>query len=264
MVRRNKASQDWSVHLHIASQLPESYNIGMKRILLIAVFLISVGISLALHCPDCGAKNHAKFRYCYNCGESLSDVKQWKDDSSTTKTTPTYRFSDSELEKVTRSKKKESKTPTFVFKGGNEQQDAQAALNSLGEGDPMQKLGMIRSMLQGGGAQSLMQFQNKSISQSDFSQLQSNPQVQQLMQQMKSPQFQQSLMQTLRQLQPANQGQQQQYQQQLNQIQGLFQMLNTQSGGSGIQGLESLKGLGGLRGLKSLGNQKDLQDLINF
>ena len=88
----------------------------------------------------------------------------------------------------------------------------------------------IQQFIQGNTAQSLLKYQNQNINQGQFSALQSDPQVQQLVNQMKSRQFQGQLMRGLRDMQKNLKGSQgTKMQGQMQQLQGLFELLNQQA-----------------------------------
>ena len=87
----------------------------------------------------------------------------------------------------------------------------------------------IQQFIQGNTAQSLLKYQNQNIDQSQFSALQTDPQVQQLVNQMKSRQLGQ-LMKGLRDVQKNLRGSQgSKMKGQMQQLQGLFELLNQQS-----------------------------------
>ena len=191
----------------------------------IVLFLLSCVSVFALYCPNCGTNNKAHWRHCVGCGESLEEArkllnsknKQRQDAKKREIKTLYFRGDKNKKAKIHRG------TPGLTASKTKKNNDANSRFKGM---TPQQ----IQQFIQGNTAQHLLKFQNKSISEGQLSAFQSDPQVQQLVNQMKSRQFQGQLMQGLRDMQKNLKGSQgQKMHGQMQQLQGLFELLNQQS-----------------------------------
>ena len=199
------------------------------------LFLVSTVSVFALYCPNCGTHNKAHWRHCVGCGDSLEEARRLLNSKkgpnrTTTNQNGSFKSSDeggvrtlyfngntNNNAKIHRgtpglkmSKSKKNSYSTSSFRGMTPQQ--------------------IQQFIQGNTAQSLLKYQNQNINQGQFSALQSDPQVQQLVNQMKSRQFQGQLMRGLRDMQKNLKGSQgTKMRGQMQQLQGLFELLNHQA-----------------------------------
>ena len=189
------------------------------------LFLLSCVSVFALYCPNCGTHNKVHWRHCVGCGESLEEARkllnsrnqQPKDVKNREIKTLYLRGDKTEKAKIYRG------TPGLKASKSKKNRDSASRYKGM---TPQQ----IQQLIQGNTAQHLLKFQNQSISEGQLSAFQSNPQIQQLVNQMKSRQFQGQLMQGLREMQKNIKGSQgQKMQGQLQQLQGLFELLNQQS-----------------------------------
>ena len=201
----------------------------------ILLFLVSCVSVFALYCPNCGTNNKAHWRHCVGCGDSLEEARKLlnsKKGPNRDTTNKDGKFRSTE----------ENGVRTLYF-NGNKNNNAKIYRGTPGLKMSKSKKGLnsasnfkgmtpqqIQQFIQGNTAQSLLKYQNQNISQGQFSALQSDPQVQQLMNQMKSRQFQGQLMRGLRDMQKNMKGSQgTKMQGQMQQLQGLFELLNQQS-----------------------------------
>jgi hypothetical protein len=221
-----------------------------------------------LFCPFCGQPNHKAFAHCHACGESLkglaaqrrrrrntvqkprsapkqgeaeSTVKTYRYLGSPSPPEPEISSSDQKRFRLRPvSKSSTSKQPAAPFAASSpvtaakylEQLSSRKGQPAAIANDPKSIMGFLNGLLNGGGAMKVMGFQNMQINSNQLGQLQQNPDVQKLMNQMKSQPFQQQLINNLQLLKPNKPEDREAYQGQVNQIKSLLEMLNIQSQGS--------------------------------
>jgi len=199
------------------------------------LFLFTSVSAFALYCPNCGTNNKAHWRHCVGCGESLEEARKLlnskKDpNNSTTNRNQNFRSSNEDGVRTLYFNGKKNSNP-MIHRGtpGLKMSKSKKGLNSASKFKGMTPQ-QIQQFIQGNTAQSLLKYQNQNISQGQFSALQSDPQIQQLVNQMKSRQFQGQLMKGLRDMQKNLKGSQgTKMRGQMQQLQGLFELLNQQS-----------------------------------
>ena len=197
------------------------------------VFLLSCVSVFALYCPNCGTNNKAHWRHCVGCGDSLEEARKLlnsKKDPNRNSINSNENLRGSRNGRVrtlylkgNSNAKIHRGTPGLKMSKSKKGLDSDSGLKGM---TPQQ----IQQFIQGNTAQSLLKYQNQNIDQSQFSALQTDPQVQQLVNQMKSRQFQGQLMKGLRDVQKNLRGSQgSKMKGQMQQLQGLFELLNQQS-----------------------------------
>ncbi|PCJ20417.1 MAG: hypothetical protein COB02_05120 [Candidatus Cloacimonadota bacterium] len=187
--------------------------------------LLSASI-FAMFCPDCGTKNKEKFKYCYSCGEKLPSSLNFKQDEKKTEhSSHLYDYKKnlvypgkvkSKNEKLIDSLRNKIKKNNKL-RGTYKTKRAKSS-NPAG----------IFSFMQGGAAKQLMGLQGKTISNNQLLELNESPQVNQLMNQMKSQSFQKNLLEGLKQMKGSKGSSNKKMDSSINQLEALFQMLNMQ------------------------------------
>ncbi len=199
------------------------------------LFLVTSASVFALYCPNCGTNNKAHWRHCVGCGDSLEEARKLLN----SKKAPNQRNNKNNKSNGSYDQRG---IRTLYFNGNT---NSNAKIHRGTPGLKMSKSkqninvssnlkGMtpqqIQQLIQGNTAQNLLKYQNQNIGDGQLSALQSDPQVQQLVNQMKSRQFQGQLMKGLRDMQKNLKGSQgNKMRGQVQQLQGLFELLNQQS-----------------------------------
>lgn len=201
----------------------------MLKISTVLFLLFSVSV-FALYCPNCGTNNRDHWRHCVRCGESLEEARKVLS-SKDIRPPQTLQKSNSLAESSdVRTLHYHNSTKAKVFQGTpglNATEHSEVIKQVTQQGmTPIQ----LQQFIQNNTAQQLLRLQNQNIGESQFSALQADPQVQQLVNQMKSRQFQGQLMQGLKNLQrDLGGGNKAKLGDQMRQLESLFQLLNQQS-----------------------------------
>jgi hypothetical protein len=174
-------------------------------------FLLSSQI-FSMYCPYCGTKNEDSYSFCYSCGNQLPKA------SVTPVSKPSRAFIESPARKSTSNIPTHGRpAPKGIFSAPS------SGPNAVSTAHFMQGL---RQMMGSDSVGTLLNLQGQNIDSSQLMELNQNPQVQQLMQQMKSTDFQQQLLEGLRMLAPSSNNSSG-MESQIKQMEGLFQMLNS-------------------------------------
>jgi hypothetical protein len=185
----------------------------------------------AMFCPECGTKNQDKFKYCYSCGEKLPDghskVPSNSNGSETITAEDLYDYKSNLVYPGKEKSKNQELINTLRKKIANQQKtyktNKSKSIGSAKGSNPAD----VFSFLNSGASKQLMGLQGKNISGSQLLELNESPQVNQLMNQMKSPNFQQNILEGLRQMR-GKKGADKKIGSSINQLEALFQMLNMQ------------------------------------
>ncbi|MBW7874955.1 MAG: zinc-ribbon domain-containing protein [Candidatus Cloacimonetes bacterium] len=180
----------------------------MKMILVVCLnFLFSTQL-FSMYCPHCGTQNEESYNFCYSCGKQLPKKAYMEAPARRgTSNIPTHG----------------RPAPKGIFSAPS------SGPNAISTANFMQGL---QQMMGSDSVGSLLNLQGQNIDSSKLMELNQNPQVQQLMQQMKSTDFQKQLLEGLRMLAPSSNNASG-MESQIKQMEGLFQMLNA----SGSQNL---------------------------
>ncbi|MCO4783494.1 MAG: zinc ribbon domain-containing protein [Candidatus Cloacimonetes bacterium] len=211
----------------------------MNKIVLYACLMILFSASLfAMFCPECGTKNQDKFKYCYSCGEKLPQGQSQSQFKKPTKSSETITAEDlyDYDSNLVYPGKETSKNQQMIDKL-QKQIAAQRKLYKNKRSNPG-TIGSnpkdVFSFLNGGASKQLMGLQGKNISESQLLELNESPQVNQLMNQMKSQNFQKNILEGLKQMK-GQKGADKKIGSSINQLEALFQMLNMQGAMGGNQ-----------------------------
>ena len=220
---------------------------GLKYLL--AVLLVTSNL-WAVFCPNCGVKNNDRWNHCFDCGESLEEVKRWMQKRKKKTTSPsksgrkikTYHFTnDSEDEGEEYEEDSNVKTIRIKNRKSKKQRHSKIKTSRHGKtyqgnrfggtlkggrtsGNPTE---ILEQLMGGSGATTLLQYKNRDVSESDLQRLNQDPQVNQLVNQMKNRNYQQSILEGLRSIGPKGRGSAK-HKSQIQQVQMLFELLNTQ------------------------------------
>lgn len=202
----------------------------MFKLYFICFIVFSVTV-FALYCPNCGTNNREHWRHCVRCGESLAEARKVlaSEDLAPQRRAHNQKYkSNTEEVRTLRYTNQRSKAKVHQGTPGLRATKTQNSSEKLDQ--PAMTSQQIQQFIQNNTAQQLLRLQNQNIEQNQFMELQSDPKVQQLMNQMKSKQFQGQLMQGLRNLQQnMGKGGQSKLSGQMRQLESLFQLLNQQS-----------------------------------
>ena len=185
----------------------------------------------ALYCPNCGTNNREHWRHCVRCGESLEEARKVlaSDDFAPIKRTPEQDYK-SQADEIRTLRYTNSVSKPKVHQGTPGLRATRKQDSPLKSNQSAMTSQQIQQFIQNNTAQQLLKLQNRSIDENQLTGLQNDPKVQQLVNQMKSRQFQGQLMQGLRNLQQnMGKGDQNKLTGQMRQLETLFQLLNQQS-----------------------------------
>lgn len=174
----------------------------------ICFFVLFSSQVFSMYCPYCGTQNEESYKFCYSCGKPLPRKAYIEAPSRKgTSNIPTHGRA----------------APKGIFSAPSSGPNAVSTANFM-QG--------LQQMMGSDSVGSLLNLQGQNIDSSKLQELNQNPQVQQLMQQMKSTDFQKQLLEGLRMLAPSSNNASG-MESQIKQMEGLFQMLNA----SGSQNL---------------------------
>lgn len=158
-----------------------------------------------MFCPHCGLNANNQWKYCAQCGNSLHEAKETLHSG----------------QDQTRNQGVNNPASKMDF--------STMMLQNLFRSKAM-SANQMKDLLNSRGSQTLLKLQDQEINENQLQILRANPNVTNLMNQMKSKDFQQKLIQGLMQMQKSLGGDNASVMQgQTQQIQGLFNLLNNQS-----------------------------------